>query len=132
MAVFEPQQQVAIRSEDENPFPRATFLAYVNRDFAAVKTEFGLEEVPVTDLVHLADVAAEEAEMVRQQQQIEQEYETVRVQVAEKMQTAANALREATRLVEGSNNSLQEFYDETRPFLRAMDAAGWSTSSLNC
>ena len=91
-----------------------------------------VQKVTARSLMHESEAAAEEQKLEEEASKLEQEFEKARSRIAAKMDEAAQCLREATKIAEASGTELQSFYEEVRPLMRAMDAAGWSTSSLNC
>lgn len=139
---FVAQQEVAILGS-ETPFRRGVFLALVNPTIAAIKLQNGrLEQVPVASLISVDKAVTEEKKIHEEQLRLEQQYAPIYEEIAVKMRAAADALREAGKLAKqvrgtdswnrGAPVHLTELHEECRPFLDAMDAAGWSTSSLTC
>jgi hypothetical protein len=74
---------------------------------------------------------------------LDQEFEkTIREQIKVKLEAAASLIQEADRLSiqieikaeddDPSGLLSYEFYNEVRPLIQALDAVGWSTSSMNC
>ncbi len=66
---------------------------------------------------------------------IEEEFKALQSQVGDKIAAAAELLNEANKLAGEAGYCLgdsYDFYEQVRPLLRAMDNAGWSTSSLSC
>lgn len=102
-------------------------------DAVVVEWDNGVvQKITIRSLMLESEAVAEETRLAREQEKMEGEYEETRKEIAEKMNAAAMALREAATLAQTAGSELQDFYDEVRPFLRAMDDAGWSTSSLSC
>jgi len=91
-----------------------------------------VQKVTARSLMSESEAEVEEQRLNEEATKLEQEYEKARSRIAAKIDEAAQALREATKIAEASGSELQDFYDEVRPLMRAMDAAGWSTSSLSC
>jgi len=52
--------------------------------------------------------------------------------IIEKMNVAAQSIREANEIVRAHGFDLPSLYDARRPLYKAMSEAGWSTSSLHC
>ncbi len=73
-----------------------------------------------------------EAEANEKLSKMEEEYNAVAAQVAEKVAAAAALLNEASSIADKKGFDLQSMYEEVRPLMRALDNAGWSTSSMSC
>jgi hypothetical protein len=132
---FAATDRVAIRQEDKVPFERGVVVGHINSTRIAVMLDNGhLTDVLTSTLVSEDLGATEEASLRIKKDRLQREYDSVRQQIADKMQEAANALEAANDLAcnAGESLSLEEFYDECRPFMRALDTAGWSRSSLAC
>lgn len=91
-----------------------------------------IQKITLRSLLLESEADFEETKLKKEQEKLEGEFEETRQKIAVKMNAAATALREAASLAQTSGSDLQDFYDEVRPFMRAMDDAGWSTSSLSC
>ena len=64
---------------------------------------------------------------------LEEEFYDVEKQVKAKMKEVAKGIREANKLAKKTGRPLSQMYDVFRDTLyRAMDAAGWRTSSFGC
>jgi hypothetical protein len=73
-----------------------------------------------------------EAEAITKFSVLEAEFNLVQDQVIEKMNEAAQAITEASEIAKAQGLELPNLYDAYRPLYRAMDAAGWQTSSFSC
>jgi len=138
---FVKDQRVALRG-NSTPFQRGTVVGTTKPmtsglgvQLPAVVVEWdngNVQKVTARSLMNESEADAEEAKLTAEQSKMEEEFEVARAKIAAKMNESAAALREAAKLAKEAGADLQDFYDETRPLLRAMDAAGWSTSSLSC
>lgn len=92
-----------------------------------------IQKVTVRSLLSEEEAETKEAELTAEQEKIEQEFDNMRQSVRQKMTDAAKLLDEAAAICNKHGSDLvNDMYDEVRPLLRAMDRAGWSTSSLSC
>lgn len=134
MATFKAHDRVAILGET-TPLRRGEFIGWIGQGLqAAVLVDGYLEQVKVGDLVSADQIAETERRIREDSRRLQVEFETAREQIREKLQVAADNLREASKLALDHDMTLHssEFYEEVRPFLRAFDDTGWSSSSLNC
>lgn len=92
----------------------------------------GLNKPQINSLLAEEAGKAEEQRLLEEQARFEQEYEQVRTECGSKLAKAAQLIREAATLADSKGADLQEMYDETRDLERAMEAAGWRTSSWHC
>ena len=63
---------------------------------------------------------------------LEEEFTAVEAKVRVKIAEAATAIEEANKLANTTGRDLHDMHESTRPLYRAMDNAGWSTSSFDC
>lgn len=91
-----------------------------------------LNKMQLNALLSEADGLAETTRLVAEKEKLEREYEQVRTECGSKLAKAAQLIREAATLADSKGADLQEMYDETRDLERAMEAAGWRTSSWHC
>lgn len=63
---------------------------------------------------------------------LEEEFEKVQKACKDKLQKAAELISEAAKLAQSHGQELMDMYDAVGPLERAMDHAGWSTSSWHC
>jgi hypothetical protein len=73
-----------------------------------------------------------ESELEAKLSQLEKDYDVVASQVSEKIAAAAALLNEAAAIADKSGVEIQSMYEEVRPLYRALDNAGWSSSSMRC
>ncbi len=73
-----------------------------------------------------------EADAKAEYDRLSEEFSKLQTACRERVQEAANKLTEAVKMAEAGGQDLHEMYEAVGPLLRAMDAAGWSTSSLHC
>jgi prophage DNA circulation protein len=79
-----------------------------------------------------ADQLLTEAEAETLGSKLEAEYKEVEKQLSEKMGQAAQIIREAQKIAQTIKADLAGMGNITRDLYRAMDEAGWSTSSFHC
>lgn len=79
-----------------------------------------------------SDGLKENQRLVEEQERLEREFEQAQVECASKLSKAAQLIQEAAKLASSKGTELREMYDETRELMRALDAGGWSTSSMTC
>lgn len=96
-----------------------------------------LQKVTLRSLLNEEDATKLEAELQieadaakAKQDKLEAEFQQTAKEVSKKMKAAAKLIREASDLAGG--NLQDNFYEATRELERAMDEAGWSTSSWHC
>jgi hypothetical protein len=137
MSKFNRLDQVAIRGT-KVPFTRGVFINLSSAgDAAAVELDsWGRKTIdyfPIDSVIPAALAVAEENKVETERDLLTKELEMARLAVSEQIGIATAALENATEIANKLNVSLSdEFYDEARPFLNALDGAGWSSSSLNC
>jgi len=87
------------------------------------------------DIKHLLSEVvgiAENQRMQDEQARLEEEFAKVKEACKEKLAEAAKLINEAAALASNADVDIQEMYDATRPLERAMENAGWRTSSWHC
>lgn len=85
-------------------------------------------EVAKVDVSGLMLEAAAAAEFDRLSAEFEKVEEAIRLVVQE----SADKLTEAMKMASAHGEELAELHEAVYPLLRAMDSAGWRTSSLHC
>lgn len=104
-----------------------------DKNLVIVEWEGGhLEKKDRSKLLDEKTGAAENQRLVDEKERLEKEFEQVEVECKNKLQQAANLIYEASKLAGSKGKELQDMYDAVSPLERAMDAAGWSTSSWHC
>jgi hypothetical protein len=73
-----------------------------------------------------------ETESIAFHSKLEAEFKILKDQIVDKMKEAANAIKEAAALADTFECNLNKIDDVTDPLYRAMDSAGWRTSSFDC
>lgn len=138
---FTAQVRVALKGESV-PLQRGTVVGAakpqvgslnVPLDSVIVEWDNGaVQKVTIRSLILESQVEAEEAKMMKENEKLEEEFADLTTQIQEKLAQAAKLISESTSLAEEAGTDLQSLYDETRPLMRALDDAGWSTSSMRC
>lgn len=91
-----------------------------------------LSKHAITSLLDEKAGEAENKRLLDEQERLEKEFERVETECKTKLEKAADLIREASSLAHSKGKDLQEMYEAVRPLERAMDDAGWSTSSWHC
>lgn len=73
-----------------------------------------------------------ESEVEAAQSVLEAKFREFESQIESKMKEAAQAVIDAAGLAEQAGVELRDMYEAYSPLYRAMDHAGWNTSSFNC
>jgi hypothetical protein len=135
---FPTKTRVAVKST-ETPFLRGVVVGEASvfdpRVGETIIVEFDnghVSKTAVKALLLEAEASVQERLVDDEKSRLERDYETARANIAVKIREAAAALTQATKLAELAGSELQDFYEEVRPLMRAMDEAGWSSSSLSC
>lgn len=80
-----------------------------------------------------AELQVEADKLKAKQDKLNAEFEATSKEIAKKLKAAAKSITEAGNLADKAGKDLTtDFYDATRELERAMDGAGWSTSSWHC
>jgi hypothetical protein len=106
---------------DRNHF----LVEWDNGKYASASDPKRITKVKASDLMLEVDCKAK-------MDQLDAEFSALEDKVRAKMQIAAGALAEAADLADENGEELIEMYEAVSPLMRAMDEAGWSTSSLSC
>ena len=91
-----------------------------------------LQKVTPRSLLTESEAMAKEEEWQVAAIQLEKDFDKVTKKVKAKMEEVASLVDEAAKLAKAGGHDLYDMYEAVRPLLRAMDRAGWSTSSLSC
>lgn len=91
-----------------------------------------LQKVTLRSLITEAEGKDRDAQIKAEEERLEAEWSLAEEQVKAKLQEAANALNEAAALAKKAGHDLLDMYDAAYPLMRAMDNAGWRSSSLSC
>lgn len=91
-----------------------------------------LQKVSLRSLITEAEGKAQDTRIKAEQERLESEWQKTEKQVAAKLQEAANAVNQAIELASKSGKELYEMYEEARPLMRALNDAGWNSSSMSC
>ncbi len=92
----------------------------------------GLDKVVIAKLLNEVDGKAEQDRLEAEAQKLEEEFEKVQKACKDKLQKAAELINEAAKVAEAHGQDLMDMYEAVRPLERAMDNAGWRTSSWHC
>jgi len=115
------------------PLNKGKIVGPLNGSLAIVEWEGGhISKVDIKNL--LAEVAgiAENQRLQDEKDRLEREFATVEVAVKDKLADAAKLVNEAAAIANKGNVDIQDMYDATRDLERAMENAGWNTSSWHC
>ena len=63
---------------------------------------------------------------------LKQEWQTIDAQAKPLLDNAASLISQAAKITKQNGHDLSEMFELTRGLLRAIDEAGWRTSSLSC
>jgi hypothetical protein len=92
-----------------------------------------LQKVTLRSLILEEEANRIEAELQLAKDKLEAEFEKTAEEVGKKLIAAAKLVREAAVIADKAGSDLTtDFYDATHELERAMDQAGWSTSSWHC
>jgi hypothetical protein len=91
-----------------------------------------LQKIYTKNLVTEAEGVAEDIRICKERERLENEWQKTEATVRLKMQEAADAVDEASRLTRKAGKDLSDMYDITSPLINAISDAGWSTSSWSC
>lgn len=92
------------------------------------KTNWGKSEVAKVDVSGLMLEADGTAEFDR----LSAEFEKMQEAIHGVVQEAADKLTEAMKMAQANGEELAELHEAVYPLMRAMNSAGWRTSSLHC
>jgi hypothetical protein len=91
-----------------------------------------LTKVALSALLSEMDGLAENERILHEAERLEREFAEVEEQVTSKLNEAAKLVSEAAVLATKKGLDLQEMYDAVNSLERAMENAGWRTSSWRC
>jgi hypothetical protein len=91
-----------------------------------------LVKVALKALLSEGDGVLLEQTLTSEAERLEREFAQVETEVAAKLNQAAELVREAGKLADAKGVDILEMYDATRGLERAMESAGWNTSSWHC
>lgn len=91
-----------------------------------------LDKRQLKSLLSEVDGIAENQRLQAEKDRLEAEFTKVEEACKEKLAQAAKLISEAAELASNADVDLQEMYEATRPLERAMENAGWRTSSWGC
>ena len=91
-----------------------------------------LDKRQLKSLLSEVDGIAENQRLLDKQAQLEAEFAKVEEACKEKLAEAAKLINEAAAMASDADVDIQEMYEATRPLERAMENAGWRTSSWHC
>jgi molybdopterin converting factor small subunit len=120
------------------PLRRGTIVGLVTPhptpgDIVIVEYDDGrIDKTAIKSLLSEVDGLAEQTRLEEVGRKLEEEFAKVEAECTAKLNEAAELIREAGKLADDKGVDLQEMYDATRGIERAMDAAGWRTSSWHC
>ena len=115
------------------PLARGKIAGPLNGTIVIIEWDDGrLAKMDIKHLLSEVKGIAENQRMLDEQSQLEEEFARVEVAVKDKLEEAAKLINEAASLASDAGADIQEMYDATRPIERAMENAGWRTSSWHC
>lgn len=115
------------------PLAKGKIAGPLNGTIAIIEWDDGrLAKMDIKYLLNEVTGIAENQRMQDEQAKLEEEFARVEEIVKEKLAEAAKLVNEAAKLASDADTDIQEMYDATRPLERAMENAGWRTSSWHC
>jgi len=115
------------------PLARGKIAGPLNGTIAIIEWDDGrLSKMDIKNLLSEVVGIAENQRMQDEQDRLEKEFARVEEAVTEKLAEAAKLVNEAAKLASDADTDIQEMYNATRPLERAMENAGWRTSSWHC
>jgi hypothetical protein len=115
------------------PLAKGKIAGPVTKNIVIVEWNDGrLDKRDIKVLLNEVDGIAENQRLVDEQSKLEDEFAKAEEACRAKLEEAAKLINEAAAIAESGGVDLQEMYDATRPLERAMDNAGWRTSSWHC
>jgi hypothetical protein len=115
------------------PLTKGKIVGPLSGSLAVVEWESGhISKVDIKFLFNEADGIAENQRLQDEKDRLEREFATVEIAVKEKLADAAKLVNEAAAIANKGNLDIQDMYDATRDLERAMENAGWRTSSWHC
>lgn len=91
-----------------------------------------LQKVTLRSLLTEAEGVAQDARIKEETERLQRAWEATELQVTQRLAQAAKLIDEATDLAQAAGKDVNDMYEATRPLMRALDNAGWRTSSLSC
>jgi len=94
-----------------------------------------MQKLSVNEIIHADKANEKRAKVIAYQNKIEEEFVSVRIDIAKKMETAAALIREADQIAHNYKKTLDDLQDECASLYSELDAAGISTywqASQNC
>lgn len=115
------------------PLARGKIAGPLTGTVAIIEWDDGrLAKMDIKYLLNEVTGIAENQRMQDEQAKLEEEFARVEESVKDKLAEAAKLVNEAAKLASDADVDIQEMYDATRPLERAMENAGWRTSSWHC
>lgn len=115
------------------PLARGKIAGPLTGTVAIVEWDDGrLAKMDIKHLLSEVVGIAENQRMQDEQDRLEAEFARVEEIVKDKLAEAAKLVNEAAKLASDADADIQEMYDATGPLERAMENAGWRTSSWHC
>jgi hypothetical protein len=115
------------------PLAKGKIAGPLNGTIAIVEWDDGrLAKMDIKYLLNEVSGIAENQRMQDEQTKLEEEFARVEEIVKDKLAEAAKLVNEAAKIASDADADIQEMYDAARPLERAMENAGWRTSSWHC
>jgi hypothetical protein len=114
-----------LRGSVMNTVPNFPEHLLVEWDIQYGERKSRIEKVSVKLLVSEMDAEQE-------QLRLDVEFAHLESQVKDKLEVAAAALDEASKIASSHGEELHQLHEAIYPLMKAMDRAGWNTSSLGC
>lgn len=115
------------------PLAKGKIAGPVNKNVVIVEWSNGrLDKRDIKSLLNEVDGLAENQRLLDEQERLEKEFAELEVTLTDKLAEAAKLINEAASMAESKGKDLQDMYEATRPLERAMENAGWRTSSWHC
>jgi hypothetical protein len=115
------------------PLARGKIAGPLNGTIVIIEWDDGrLAKMDIKYLLSEVKGTAENQRLLDEQERLEKEFAELEVTLTDKLAEAAKLINEAAALADSKGKDLQDMYEATRPLERAMESAGWRTSSWHC
>lgn len=125
---------VVYQKAKTTPLRRGKVASPLNGSIVIIEWDDGtLSKHELRFLFNEANGIAENKRLEDEQSRLEREFEEAKTSIEEKLNAAAKLIDEAAAIANSKDVSmLDDMYVETRALERAMENAGWRTSSWHC
>lgn len=91
-----------------------------------------IQKVTLRSLLDDDESTIKEMELENEQLRLEEEWNETEKKIKDKISKASKLILDASKLAEESGKTLADMYSIQHELERAMDSAGWNTSSWHC